>query len=456
LVTKHAVNPERVYYNFEGRIPPVELEGEAAPLPVGDTEPRLITDTTLRDGAQDSRFPFFPNEARVRYVDLVHELDNGTGRIYAVETFIYQKRDLWVLDKLLERGYEWPQITTWIRANPRDVKELYEVSQGRVKETGMLASASDHHIFDKLGYHSKEEAIDKYLKPILTACEYGITPRVHLEDATRADIQGWVIPFMRTVMEATEGKAKFRICDTIGWGIPDPYAALPNGIPALISLLYRETGAELEFHGHNDFGLATANSIAAWRYGCRKVNVAYAGLGERTGNTSLEQMVAACIRLYGDPGFRLEVLPEMTSVIESNLIPVPHNTPIIGEVFTTQAGIHQAGVMRQEDAPGGLIYLPYDPALVGRKEAEKSLIGAMSGSEGIISILNKEAARRGLEMRFSVTSRVVKEIYDKVQEAYDGQWDEGKKEWTNYRTTFFSPEEIWKMAALALNLEDAA
>ncbi len=450
MITKDKVNADRVYYNFQGRMPPVKLEEEAVPLPAGETEPRLITDTTLRDGAQDSRFPLFPNEARLRYVDLLHRLDNGSGRIDAIETFIYQRRDLWVLDKLLERGYEYPRITTWIRANPRDVKELYEASQGRVKETGMLASSSDHHIFDKLGYHTKEEAIDKYLKPILAACEYGITPRVHLEDTTRADIHGWVIPFMRTVLDATDGRAKFRVCDTIGWGVPDPYAAMPQGIPRLISTLRQETGAELEFHGHNDFGLATANSIAAWRYGCRRVNAVFAGLGERTGNTSLEQMVAAYIRVYGDPGFDLTVLSEMATLVEGNLIPVPRTAPIVGEVFTTQAGIHQAGVARQANAPGGLIYLAYDPAIVGRTEAERSVIGAMSGSEGIVAILNAEAGRRGAEARFSTTSRIVKEIYDKVQAAYNGEYDPATDRWINYRTTFFTPAEIWDMAAATL------
>ena len=453
MVTQPKINSERVYYNYHGGMPPVKLEPGPAPLPVADTEPRLITDTTLRDGAQDSRFALFPNEARLRYVDLLHQLDNGTGRIWAIETFIYQKRDAWVLDKLLERGYEYPKITTWIRANPKDVKELYEISQGRITETGMLASSSDHHIFDKLGYRSKEEAIDKYLKPILTACEYGITPRVHLEDATRADIHGWVIPFMRTVLEATEGKAKFRICDTIGWGVPDPYAAMPMGIPHLISTISRETGAELEFHGHNDFGVATANSVAAWRYGCRKVNVAFAGLGERTGNTSLEQMIAAYIRFYGDPGFDLSPLPDMRALVEENLTAVPSNAPIIGEVFTTQAGIHQAGVARQEEAPGGLIYLAYAPALVGRSAAERHLVGAMSGSEGIVAILNEEAERRGIETRFSSLSRVVKEIYDSVQAAYDGEYDEAAGRWANYKTAFFTPEEIWNMASENLNLE---
>ncbi len=450
MVTKDGVNEERVYYNFQGRMPPVHLEREPARLPAEEAEPRLITDTTLRDGAQDSRFALFPNETRLRYVDLLHRLDNGTGRIYAIETFIYQKRDLWVLDKLLERGYEFPKVTTWIRANPKDVKELHEASQGRVQETGMLASSSDHHIFDKLGYRSKDEAIEKYLKPILTACEYGITPRVHMEDATRADIRGWVIPFMRRVLAETEGRAKFRVCDTIGWGVPDPYAAMPHGIPHLISTLYHETGAELEFHGHNDFGLATANSLAAWRYGCRKVNVTFGGLGERTGNTSLEQMVAGYIRAYGDPGFDLTVLTEMRQLVEETLTPLPQTAPIVGDVFSTQAGIHQAGVARQEDAPGGLIYLAYDPALVGRNLAERSLVGGMSGAEGIVAILNAAAEQRGLEARFSAMSRVVKEIYDRVQAAYDGEYDADQDRWVNYRTTFFSPEEVWEMAAASL------
>jgi len=454
MITKDKINADPVYYNFQGQMPPVQLEADPAPLPTQDDAPKLITDTTLRDGAQDSRFPLFPNEARLRYVDLLHQLDNGSGTIDAIETFIYQRRDIWVLDKLLERGYEYPRITTWIRANPKDVKELYDVSQGRVKETGMLASSSDHHIFDKLGYHSKEEAVEKYLKPIITACEYDITPRVHLEDTTRADIHGWVIPFIRTVLDATEGRAKFRVCDTIGWGIPDPYAAMPQGIPHLISTLRRETGAELEFHGHNDFGLATANTLAAWRYGCRRANTVFAGLGERTGNTSLEQIVASYIRVYGDPGFNLSVFAEMAALIERNLIPLPRTAPIVGEVFTTQAGIHQAGVARQANAPGGLIYLAYDPALVGRTEGERSVIGAMSGSEGIVSMLNAEAGRRGAETRYSTTSRVVKDIYDRVQAAYDGQYDEASDRWTNYRTTFFSPEEIWEMATGTTRTDD--
>ncbi len=447
MVIATKVNTERVYYNYGGNLPPVTLEPEpVTPPPMHDGLPKLITDTTLRDGAQDSRFAIFPPETRLKYYDLLHRLDNGTGAIYAVEAFIYQKRDVWTLEKLLERGYEWPRVTTWTRATPKDIKLLMEVSQGKVKETGMLASASDHHIFDKLAYASKEEAIEKYLQPIRTALEHDIVPRVHLEDCTRADIYGWVIPFMQRVLEESRGIAKFRICDTIGWGSPDPYASLPWGVPRLFTVLKAETGAELEFHGHNDFGLATANSIASWRYGGTKVNVAFAGLGERTGNTSLEQTVAALIRYYGDPGFDLKALDAMRRLVSDEVIELNDRLPLIGEVFTTTAGIHQAGVGRQDAAPGGLIYLPFAASLFGRTEVELSRVGSLSGSEGIISVLNRELERTGSETRVKETSRVVKQIYDRIQDEYNGQFDAEHDHWVNARRAFFTSEDIIALA----------
>ena len=446
MVTATKVNAERVYYNFDGKLPPVPMEDEPATPPADAGLPKMITDTTLRDGAQDSRVALFPHEARVAYFDLLHRLDNGTGTIYAVEAFIYQRRDEWTLDQLLARGYEWPKVTTWTRATPKDIKQLVRFSQGRIKETGMLASASDHHIFDKLSFRSKEEAIEKYLQPIETALENGITPRIHLEDCTRADIYGWVIPFMQRATELSKGTAKFRICDTIGWGIPDPYAALPWGIPRLFQVLREEVGAEMEFHGHNDFGLATANSIASWRYGGTKVNVAFGGLGERTGNTALEQMIASLVRLYGDPGLDLTALEEMKNLIHNDVTPLPDRAPIIGEVFTTAAGIHQAGIAAQADAPGGLIYLPFEASLFGRDTVELSRVGSLSGSEGLVSILNRAMEQRKSEQRFTGTSRVVKMIYDRLQAEYDGTLDESANAYSGYRRDFYTQDEIVAMA----------
>ena len=448
-MAEYHIDPEIRYYNYQGRFPPLPMEDEPAPIPpvTEKTHRKLITDTTLRDGAQDPHFALFPVDARLAYFDLLHELDNGTGAIEQIEVFIYQQRDLWALERLLEREYEFPQVTTWTRAIPKDIKDLVEISRGSIKETGMLASSSDHHIIDKLKYRSKAEAVEKYLAPILTACENGIRPRIHLEDTTKADIFGFVIPFMQRVLDETDNWAKFRICDTIGWGSPDPYAPLPVGIPRLISTLVQETGAELEFHGHNDFGMATANSMAALRYGCRRVNVAFAGLGERTGNTALEQVLASYIREYGDPGFKLDVVGRIRDLITNEVCTIPPKQPIIGEVFSTQAGLHQTGVRRSDEAGGGPIYLPFDAALVGDEAVEQHRIGALSGMDGIVSVLNRKVKEEtGQEGTYSNVSRAVKHVYDHIQASYDGAYDRESDTLVGQRRTFFSAEEILALA----------
>ena len=450
MTTEHPINLERKYFNSRGKLPPVSFLPDAAVVPSisPQNSPKLITDTTLRDGAQDPRFALFPNETKLKYFDLLHKLDNSTGRIEAIEVFIYQKRDLWTLERLLARGYDYPVITTWTRATPKDIKLMVEVGGGRIKETGMLASSSDHHIFDKLGFRSKQEAAEKYLVPILTACEYGIRPRVHLEDVTKADIEGWVIPFIQRVLEETKGLAHFRLCDTVGIGVPDPWADRPQGVPRLVSTIAQATGAELEFHGHNDFGLATANCMAAFRFGCKRVNVTIAGLGERTGNAALEQVVANYVRFFGDPSFNLEALREMEELICLEVAPTHEKMPIIGRsIFATQAGLHQTGLQRQRDAEGGLIYLPFDPEILGRNSVELNRIGALSGMDGLVAILNCQwEAATGEKNRFSLTSRVVKKIYDLVHDSFDGVYDPAADKFLSYRNSFWEPQELLEMA----------
>ena len=451
----HPVNQQKKYYNSQGRLPSVNFSEDPAVVPPVSPKnsPKMITDTTLRDGAQDPRFALLPNETKLKYVDLLHKLDNGAGRIEAVEVFIYQKRDLWTLEKLLARGYDYPQITTWTRATPKDIKLLVEVGNGRIKETGMLASSSDHHIFDKLGFRTKQEAVEKYLVPILTACEHGIRPRVHLEDVTKADIEGWVIPFIQRTLRETEGLARFRLCDTLGIGVPDPWAEAPQGVPRLVSRIAQATGAELEFHGHNDFGLAAANCMAAFRFGSKRVNVTIAGLGERTGNAALEQVVANYVRCFGDPGFNLEALREMEELICSEVTPIQEKMPVIGKgIFATQAGLHQTGMQRQQNAEGGLIYLPFDPALLGRPGVELNRIGALSGMDGLVAILNRQwEAATGEKNRFSLTSKVVKQVYDRIHDSFDGIYDPHTDRYSEYRTSFWEPQELLDLARQVLS-----
>jgi isopropylmalate/homocitrate/citramalate synthase len=234
----------------------------------------------------------------------------------------------------------------------------------------------------------------------------------------------------------------------LGLGTPDPYAALPFGIPRLVSTLSRTSGAELEFHGHNDFGYATANSMAAFRYGCKRVNVTFAGLGERTGNANLEQVLANYVREYGNPGLKPEVLTEMAALVQTEVVPISEKQPIVGNnIFTTQAGLHQTGIQRQAQASGGLIYLPYDPGIVGRQGVVLNRIGALSGMDGITSVLNRyRETSGGQSPRLTGVSKLVKLVYDQVHDAYDGCYDQAQDRYVDYRTTFFEVEELARMA----------
>jgi isopropylmalate/homocitrate/citramalate synthase len=182
-------------------------------------------------------------------------------------------------------------------------------------------------------------------------------------------------------------------------------------------------------------------------YGCKRVNAAFAGLGERTGNTPLEQMVAALVRLYGDPGFDLDVLAEMADLMGKEVCPVYSKSPVLGgDIFTTQAGLHQTGVQRHDEAPGGLIYLPYSPSVVGREEVELYRIGGVTGMEGLVAVLNQELKTRGENPRYTLVSRTVKRVYDMIHDQYDGAWDETERAYVGPRVSFFEPGELLEMA----------
>src|SRR3989304_902278 len=126
------VNPDRAYFNYEGRFPPAVLKPDAPaaiPAESARSHPKRITDTTLRDGTQDPLVALFPHETKLRYFDLLHRLDNGTGCIENLEGFIYQKRDRWAMKKMVEGGYKSPKETPGTRATPKDIRLLVDLSQ---------------------------------------------------------------------------------------------------------------------------------------------------------------------------------------------------------------------------------------------------------------------------------------------------------------------------------------
>jgi citrate (Re)-synthase len=351
------------------------------------TRELVITDTTFRDGQQAR--PPYTIEQMVHIYDLLSKLGGPNGVIRQTEFFLYTKNDRETLDRCRALGHRYPECTGWIRAVKGDFRLVKEAG---LAETGMLTSCSDYHIFHKLKFKSRKECIDSYCEVVAAAFEAGVRPRCHLEDVTRADIDGFVLPFVDRLMEMSsqvpeELSVKIRLCDTLGFGVSFPGAELPRSIPKLIYKLNQECGVpshRLEWHGHNDFHKVHVNGATAWLYGCDAVNSTLFGFGERTGNPPLEGAIIEYIALKGDLcGIDTTAITELAHYMQSIGLPIPANYPFVGRGFnTTSAGIH-AGGLRQDER----IYNIFDTrALLGRPPRVN--ITDKTGADGVAVWVN--------------------------------------------------------------------
>jgi isopropylmalate/homocitrate/citramalate synthase len=344
-----------------------------------------ITDTTFRDG-QQSREPY-TTEQIVKIFDYLHRLSGPKGIVRQTEFFLYSNKDRDAVYKCLERGYKFPEITSWIRATTSDFKLVKEIG---LNETGILVSCSDYHIFHKLKM-TRKEALDHYLSIIKECIDTGIKPRCHLEDITRADFYGFVVPFVRELMklmEETGVPVKIRACDTMGYGVSYPGTVLPRSVPGIIYGLnhHARVPSELiEWHGHNDFYKAVQNSSTAWLYGCSSINCSLFGIGERTGNTPLEAMIFEYAQLRGTlDGIDTRVITELAEYFQNEIgYDIPPMTPFVGENFNvTRAGIHADGLLKNEE-----IYNIFDTELLLNRSV-KVAVSNTSGVSGIAHWIN--------------------------------------------------------------------
>ena len=329
--------------------PKVTFDDVAVPMNMPDDI--WITDTTFRDG-QQARPPYTPQQI-LRMYDFMHEIDGGTGLIRQCEFFMYSKRDREAIELCQARNYEFPQITGWIRAVASDFKLVKEMG---FAETGILTSASDYHIFLKLR-KTRAQALAAYLDIVKTALDTGIIPRCHFEDVTRADFEGFILPFASELMKLSQeynSPVKIRLCDTLGFGVSYPSATLPRSVPKLIHGL-RQIGVSaewIEWHGHNDLHKVQVNAATAWLYGCSAANCAIFGFGERTGNPPLEAMIIEHAQIKGtDSRINYAAITEMAEYCRKELnFDLSSNYPLVGKDFNvTRAGIHADGLLKNEE-----------------------------------------------------------------------------------------------------------
>ena len=390
-------------------------------------DPMFITDTTFRDG-QQARPPYTVKQI-ARIYDLLHKLGGKSGLIQASEFFMYSPKDRKAIEVCRSRGYRFPRVTGWIRANMDDLKIAHDME---FDEVGLLTSMSDYHIFLKLG-KTREQAMNDYLKVVTKALEWGIVPRCHFEDVTRADIYGFCLPFARKLMELSHEASmpiKIRLCDTMGYGVPFPGAALPRSVQRIVRAFTDEAGVPgtwLEWHGHNDFHKVLVNGVTAWLYGCGGVNGTLMGFGERTGNAPLEALVIDYISLTGnDEAADPTVITEIAQYFEKELdYRIPDNYPFAGKDFNaTSAGIHVDGLAKNEE-----IYNIFDTTKILNRSVP-IIINDKAGRAGVAYWINQQF-NLPPERQVSKKHPAVGQIHTKIMAAYE----EG-------RNTSFSNKEI--------------
>lgn len=376
-------NLYRDVYSYD-TVPKVAFNHRRVPMKM--PEEIWITDTSLRDG-QQSVEPYSVDQI-VNIYKYLSRLGGPYGIIRQTEFFIYSKKDRQAIEKCMELDLPFPEITSWIRASKEDFRLVRDLG---IKETGILVSCSDYHIFKKMKM-TRAQAMDYYLGTVKDAFDAGVLPRCHLEDITRADFYGFVVPFVNELQKLSHEAGipvRIRACDTMGYGIPYTEVALPRSVPGIVYGLqhYSDVPSEmLEWHGHNDFYKAVSNASTAWLYGACAVNCSLLGIGERTGNVPLEAMVFEYASLRGSmDGMDPTVITEIADYFRKDIgYNIPPMTPFVGRNFNvTRAGIHADGLLKDEE-----IYNIFNTEkLLGRRASVQ--IGKTSGLAGIAYWINE-------------------------------------------------------------------
>ena len=404
--------PNYLREQFPYTLPPL-VHFESDPVRLDRPDKIWITDTTFRDG-QQSRAPYTVEQI-VHLYALLNRLGGPNGMIRQSEFFLYTKKDRDAVERCQELGFRFPEVTGWIRATLGDYQL---VRSAELKETGILTSISDYHIFKKLS-STREKVLAGYLEVVDAALADGVIPRCHIEDSTRADFYGTVLPFVQALMERGKQagiQVKVRYPDTMGVGVPDPHAALPRGIPRLTHLLHTEGGVPseaLEFHGQNDLNAIIPNAVAAWLYGTSSNNGTLLGIGERSGNTPIEALVFWLIGLTGEThGMETTVISEIADYYREIGEPIDQRLPFVGDNFNvTRAGIHADGMIKDEE-----IYNPFDTTgLLNRPPGVA--ITDKSGAAGLLMWMQKHRPAQAVNLE-KRDPRILK-LLDTVMSEYD-------------------------------------
>lgn len=332
--------------------------------------PVIIYDTTLRDGEQCPGVSFTISE-KLEIAKMLDEL--GIPQIEAGFPVVSEEERKAV--KAITNENLRADILVLSRSLIGDVDEALKCDVDGVL---VFMPLPEVHLRRKLKI-TYEKAVEMAVKTAEYAKEHGLFVQVSVEDATRTPLQR-LLDFFSKVVEVKPDR--IGLADTAG-------CITPSGMKYLVRKIRRNIDVKVAVHCHNDFGLAVANSLAAYEAGAGAISVTVNGIGERAGNAALEEVVTALYFLYGvDLGLRLELLKPLSELV-AKLSGISLNPlkPIVGEnAFRHESGIHVAAVLEYPR-----MYEPYEPSLVGNRR--QIVFGKHSGLKGIIKYLEKQGVR---------------------------------------------------------------
>jgi homocitrate synthase NifV len=350
---------------FQDR-PPHSGDGIADIIPDRAGNAIVLVDTTLRDGEQRAG----KSLATASKIEIALALQ--AAGVDEIEAGIpAMGGDEGMLGKMLEdAGIVIPRIG-WCRAKPGDVDAAIEAGYGRVH---IAVPASDLMMRAKLR-SGRAETLMQAVDAVKAARDRGAAASLGAEDASRAD-PVFVADLFAAAAEA--GAHRARYADSVG-------VLAPSTAAARIAAIVKDSPIPVEFHGHDDFGLAVANSLAAVEAGAVAVDATILGIGERAGNAALESLASALALLLHRPTrVELSALPGLSALASRFLAtPIPEGQPIVGRsAFRHESGIHVDGLLKDPR-----LYSPFAPSLVGR--SHEIIPGKHSGKSSIKYLAEK-------------------------------------------------------------------